>query len=95
MRAFTTLTKSLELTTVSAEQVAYLVQYFPIVSDSDKVWTLALFSGKRPKRMVTIKVLRSWAIEVAGLSDWLFEESQRIVGDQAETIAKILSLIHI
>src|SRR5207247_7505583 len=34
--------------------------------------------------------LASWAIEAAGISTWLFEESYHAVGDLAETIALLL-----
>jgi DNA ligase-1 len=58
--------------------------------DADKLWTVALFSGRRPRRSITATVLRDWAAERAGLPLWLFEESHAVVGDLAETIALIL-----
>ncbi len=57
---------------------------------SDRLWTIALLSHRRPKRTVTTTRLREWAAERAGLPLWLFEESYPIVGDLAETIALIL-----
>jgi DNA ligase-1 len=56
----------------------------------DKLWTIALFSGRRPKRAVTTTRLREWAAEVAEIPLWLFEDSYAIVGDLAETIALVL-----
>jgi DNA ligase-1 len=58
--------------------------------DEDKLWLLALFSGKRPPRQVSTTQLRQWAAEAAGIPDWLFEESYHITGDLAETLSLIL-----
>src|SRR5215210_3616302 len=68
-----------------------LVNYFSSgVDEKDKVWVIALFSGRRPKRAVNTTQLASFAIELAGLPFWLFEESYHTVGDLAETIALLL-----
>jgi DNA ligase 1 len=56
----------------------------------DRLWCLALFSGRRPKRTVTTSQLREWAADAAGLPLWLLEETYSVVGDLAETIALIL-----
>jgi DNA ligase-1 len=90
MRAFAALFRTLDQTTSSLEKVSALAKYFGEVSDEDKVWTIALFTGKRPRRTVTTSFLRVWAAEMAGIEDWLFEETYHIVGDLAETIAKII-----
>jgi len=90
MRAFAALFRTLDQTTSSLEKVSALAKYFGEVSDEDKVWTIALFTGKRPRRTVTTTFLRVWAAEMAGIEDWLFEETYHIVGDLAETIAKII-----
>ena len=90
MRAFAELFRALDQTTSTKRRVTLLAQYFEQVSDEDKVWTIALFSGKRPRRTVTTRFLREWAAESAGISDWLFDETYHIVGDLAETIAKII-----
>src|SRR5690606_41031980 len=34
--------------------------------------------------------LKTWAAEMAGIPEWLFEESYHIVGDLAEAIALVL-----
>jgi DNA ligase-1 len=63
---------------------------FSVANDKDKVWVIALFSGRRPKRAVNATQLASYCVEVAGLPFWLFEESYHTVGDLAETIALLL-----
>lgn len=58
--------------------------------DRDKLWFLALFTGKRPKRNVSTTLMKQWAMEITGLPEWLFLESYAAVGDLGETISLIL-----
>ncbi|MXQ08147.1 ATP-dependent DNA ligase [Alphaproteobacteria bacterium GH1-50] len=90
MKAFATLFTALDQTTRTNAKVAALAEYFETADEPDKLWTIAILSGRRPKRAVTTTQLREWAAERAGLPLWLFEESYPIVGDLAETIALIL-----
>lgn len=90
MKRFARLFAELDQTTKTNAKVAALAEYFREAGESDKLWTIALLSHKRPRRTVTTTLLREWAAEAAGIPDWLFEESYPIVGDLAETIALIL-----
>ena len=90
MNRFAALFAALDGTTKTGEKTAALTAYFATAPDPDKVWTVALLTGRRPRRAVTSTELRLWAAEVAGIPDWLFEESYTIVGDLAETIALLL-----
>lgn len=90
MKRFAALFQALDQTTKTTAKVSALAEYFKEASDDDKLWTIALFSGRRPKRAVTVTSLREWAAERAGIPLWLFEESYPIVGDLAETIALVL-----
>ena len=90
MKDFAALFQAIDQTTKTNTKVAKLAAYFETASDQDRLWTIALFSGRRPKRAVTTTRLREWAAEAAGLPLWLFEESYAIVGDLAETIALVL-----
>jgi len=90
MREFAALFKTIDQTTKSSAKVAALVEYFRKASDPDKVWTIALFSHRRPKRTITTSYLRQWSAERSNIPLWLFEESYHIVGDLAETIALLL-----
>ena len=90
MKDFAQLFTRVDETTKTTVKVAALADYFREAPDDDKLWTVALFSGRRPKRLITAARLREWAAERAGLPLWLFEESYSIVGDLAETISLIL-----
>jgi DNA ligase-1 len=92
MKDFAALYARLDATTRTNPKVAAMAVYFAsgTVPDADKLWTVALFSGRRPRRTITATSLRDWAAERAGLPLWLFEESYGIVGDLSETISLIL-----
>lgn len=90
MKDFAALFQTLDETTKTTGKVNALSAYFRTANDEDKLWTIALFSGRRPKRALTTMQLRAWAAQVAGLETWLFEECYPIVGDLAETISLIL-----
>ncbi|KQI68926.1 ATP-dependent DNA ligase [Loktanella sp. 3ANDIMAR09] len=90
MKDFAALFTRVDESTKTTVKVAALADYFRTAPDDDKLWTIALFSGRRPKRLITAARLREWAAERANLPLWLFEESYSIVGDLAETIALIL-----
>ncbi len=90
MKAFAQLFSDLDQTNKTNAKVAILKDYFGSVSDQDKLWTLALFTHRRPKRQVNTTLLRTWANEMANLPEWLFQESYDTVGDLAETIALLL-----
>ncbi|GFE52001.1 ATP-dependent DNA ligase [Roseobacter cerasinus] len=90
MNRFAALFNAIDQSTKTTVKVAALADYFRDAPDQDRMWTIALFSGRRPKRAVTTTKLREWAAEQAGIPLWLFEESYPIVGDLAETIALVL-----
>ena len=90
MKRFAHLFAALDATTKTTAKTAALAAYFRDAPDEDRLWTIALLSGRRPKRAVTSTELREWAAEAAGLPLWLFEEAYAVAGDLAETIALIL-----
>ncbi|NUB44045.1 ATP-dependent DNA ligase [Fertoebacter nigrum] len=90
MIRFAALFDALDRTTKTNAKVAALAEYFREAPEADRLWTIALLSGRRPKRAVTSTELRIWAAEAAGLPLWLVEEAYPVVGDLAETIALIL-----
>ncbi len=90
MKRFADLFAALDGTTRTTLKVAALAEYFVQAPEDDRLWTIALFSGRRPRRSITATVLREWAAERAGIPLWLFEESYPIVGDLAETISLVL-----
>lgn len=90
MHRFSVLVNTLGTSTKTNEKLDALTGYFHEASGKDKVWVIALFSGRRPKRVVNSTLLAEWSREQASLPPWLFEESYHTVGDLAETIALIL-----
>jgi len=90
MKNFAALITALDQTTKTNAKLDALISYFNIAVDEDKLWSVALFSHKRPKRQVNTTKLREWAAELSNIPLWLFEDSYHIVGDLAETIALIL-----
>jgi len=74
MKQFAELFTKLDQTTKTNAKVAALSEYFVNAPDADKLWTIALLSGRRPRRAITTTRLREWAAEAAGIPLWLFEE---------------------
>lgn len=90
MDQFAALVETLDQTTRTTVKVAALADYFSVAPENDRLWTIALLSGRRPRRVIATPRLRDWAAEAAGVPPWLFEESYAVVGDLAETIALLL-----
>jgi DNA ligase-1 len=90
MRLFADLVTTLGASTKTNEKLGALSEYFATANDKDKVWVIAIFSGRRPKRAVNSTQLWTWCNELAQLPVWLFEECYHSVGDLAETISLLL-----
>jgi len=90
MGLFAELVVLLGTSTKTNDKLEALTQYFKSSIDKDKVWVIALFSGRKPKRTVNTTQLAGWSLEITGLPSWLYEESYHTVGDLAETIALLL-----
>lgn len=90
MELFADLVAEVSSTTKTNDKLDALVNYFAAAPEKDKVWVIALFSGRRPKRIVNSTQLWTWCIELADLPAWLFAESYHTVGDLAETISLLL-----
>lgn len=90
MKAFAELYAALDQTTRTNDKVAALDRYFSTAPPEDAVWALHFFIGRRPRRLIESRKLAQWAIEEAGVPDWLFAECFHAVGDFAETIALLL-----
>ncbi|RBQ03241.1 ATP-dependent DNA ligase [Pedobacter miscanthi] len=90
MKRFAKLIQQLELSNKTNDKIAALVDYFNYADDKDKVWVIALFTGKKPKRPIKSALLKYWAIDITETPEWLFAESYSNVGDLSETIALLL-----
>lgn len=90
MEHFAQLIYDLEISNKTNDKIDAIVRYLSIVPDADKLWLIALFTGRRPKRPVNTSFMRIWALEVTQLPEWLFWESYSSVGDLGETISLVL-----
>ena len=90
MKAFAELYAELDATTSSNAKLAAMQNYFAKAPAEDAAWAVYFLSGGRPRQLVPVKILREVAVQVSGLSLWLFEESYQAVGDLAETISLVL-----
>ncbi|WP_395501889.1 ATP-dependent DNA ligase [Ectopseudomonas mendocina] len=90
MKAFAELYARLDATTSSNAKLQAMQEYFAEAPPADAAWAVYFLAGGRPRQGVPTRVLRELATQLAGLSDWLFEESYQAVGDLAETIALLL-----
>ena len=90
MKAFAELYAALDETTKTNEKVDALKRYLAAAPPEDAAWAVNFLIGRRPKRLLESRKLAQWAIEEAGVPDWLFGECYHAVGDFAETIALLL-----
>ncbi|MFP4094440.1 MAG: ATP-dependent DNA ligase [Cyclobacteriaceae bacterium] len=90
MKQFAELFTALDQTNKTNDKIALLRIYFQTAPDKDKLWTLALFTHKKPKKPVNSTQLREWTSTFTALPSWLVEESYHVVGDLAETISLLL-----
>ncbi|MEO6961768.1 MAG: ATP-dependent DNA ligase [Puia sp.] len=90
MKKFSDLVVALGSSTKTNDKLERLTGYFADAEDRDKVWVIAIFSGRRPKRIVPSSVLQAWCLEISGIPQWLFEESYHTVGDLAETLSLLI-----
>lgn len=90
MQLFAQLIYTLSGSTKTNEKLQALVEYFTHGNDKDKVWVIALFSGRRPRRTVSGTQLAVWCTEMVNLPIWLFQECYHTVGDLSETIALLI-----
>jgi DNA ligase-1 len=90
MQLFAQLVQQLGMSTKTNDKLDALVNYFTHADSRDKVWVIALFSGRRPRRTVNSTQLQTWCSEIIHLPLWLLEECYHTVGDLSETIALLI-----
>lgn len=90
MKNFADLINALESTNKTNAKIDAIIDYLERAPDEDKVWFIALFTGKRPRRNVNTNYMKEWALEITKLPFWLFQESYSSVGDLGETLSLIL-----
>lgn len=90
MEAFVKLFEALDQTTSTTAKTEALERFFSEANPRDQVWTVALFTGRRPRRLISSGQLRQWAVHQSGFSEWMVEECYAHVGDLAETLSLLL-----
>lgn len=90
MKDFVTLINAVEITNKTTAKINALVDFFAHAGEKDKLWLIAIFSGKRPPRPVKTSLMKAWCLEIIQLPEWLFLESYSTVGDLGETLALLL-----
>lgn len=90
MKLFAELFLDLDRTNKTNAKIDLLKNYFQQAGEADKIWALALFSGRRPSFKVSSTQVRTWACEEAGIPEWLFNECYNSVGDLGEMISLVL-----
>jgi DNA ligase-1 len=90
MKQFAALVYTIGTSTKTNEKLQELQDYFATAPEKDMVWVIAVFSGRRPKRIVNSTFLKDLCIDICNIPSWLFEECYHTVGDLAETIALLL-----
>ena len=90
MKEFAALFSALDSTTSTKKKTDALLAYFRRAPPADAAWALYFLAGGKPRQTVPTALLRGAARELAGIPQWLFDESYDVVGDLAETIAHVL-----
>ena len=90
MKRFADLYEALDSTTSTLAKVAAMRRYFREAPATDSAWALWFLTGRRPKRLLGVRALVGWTLELTGTPDWLFGECYAVVGDLAECIALLL-----
>ena len=91
LELFATLITELNSSTKTNDKLQSLVDYFAIAPDNDKVWVIAIFSGRRPQAGCKFQpACVNGAPKLHIYPAWLLDECYHTVGDLAETLALLL-----
>ena len=74
MKHFAHLFSTLDETTKTSAKVAAMAEYFAHADAADGAWAVWFLSGHRPKRLIPVRRLAAWAMEIADVPTWMFEE---------------------
>jgi DNA ligase 1 len=90
LKRFAELIMKLATTTKTTAKLEAISAYFLEANSEDKIWVIALFTGRRPKRSINSALLRVACMQAANIEPWLFIECYHTVGDLAETISLLI-----
>jgi DNA ligase-1 len=87
MKRFAQLFEQMDATNKTNAKVAAMERYFLSAPPADCAWAVFFLCGGKLRAPIPMRSFRSWAIEVAEIPEWLFDECYDAVGDFAETAA--------
>jgi DNA ligase-1 len=90
LKRFADLYDALDQTTSTLVKVEAMRAYFAQAPAEDAAWALYFLMGRRPKRLLSVRLLMQWTLEETGLPEWMLGEAYGAVGDGAEMIALLL-----
>lgn len=90
MKLFARLFAQLDQTNKTIAKVEAIAAYFRDADPASAAWGLYFLSGHKLQRLVSSSLLRQWAMEVAEIEPWLFDECYEAVGDLAEAISLVV-----
>jgi DNA ligase 1 len=90
LKRFAILIMKLATTTKITAKLEAISAYFLEANNEDKIWVIALFTGRRPKRSINSALLKEACMQAANIEPWLFVECYHTVGDLAETISLLI-----
>lgn len=90
MKLFAKLFAQLDQTNKTNAKVEAIADYFRAADRGSAAWGLFFLCGQKLQRLVTSSLLRQWAMEVAQIEAWLFDECYEAVGDLGETISLVV-----
>jgi DNA ligase-1 len=90
VKRFGRLYAAIDETMRTNEKVDAMVEYFRSADPADAAWAVWFLSGGRPKQLIPVRRLASWAMAEAQVPDWLFAECYDAVGDLAVAMSLLL-----
>lgn len=87
MNRFVALYAELESSTGTRRKVEAMARYFREAPPSDAVWGLYFLTGRRQKRVLSVRALAGGLLQRTGLPPWMIEECYAAVGDLGEVLA--------
>lgn len=91
MQAFAELIVSISIAKSTNEKVELLKHYFDNATSTDKLWLIALFTDRKPPKLISSTLLQAWMTEWTALDKWLWDECYHTVGDLAETVSLLFT----
>lgn len=87
MKRFAQLFERMDETNKTNAKVAAMKDYFSSAPPADCAWAAFFLCGGKLRAPIPMRSFRAWAVEMAEVPEWLFDECYDAVGDLAETAA--------